>query len=394
MLINPLTESSKEFMNVDQNVNILLVDDKSEDLLALELVLGKQNYNFVKATSGREALRILLKEQNFALILMDVHMPLLDGFETAKMIRESEKLRNIPIIFLTASNDKPANIFEGYKTGAVDYMIKPLVPDVINAKVSVFTELYRKTVELEKQKADLLELYKELEKSTNEITRSNKELEKFAYVASHDMQEPLRTIISYLQLLQEKFDKNLDKETEQYMDYVVNAGFRMRDLITGLLEYSRINRGNEELQEEDFNFILQEVQDNLATSITESKAVINIEKLPICKSNHFQMVQLFQNLISNAIKFTTNGGPVIKVSCSIDKSFHQFSVQDNGMGIDPKFKEKIFEIFQRLHPIGEYPGMGIGLAICKKIVERHGGKIWVESSSGKGSTFFFTISAN
>ena len=394
MTTSPLAKDLKKFMDADQRINILLVDDKSEDLLALELILGKEQYNFVKASSGREALRILLKEQNFAIILMDVHMPLLDGIETATMIRESEKLRHIPIIFLTASNDKQDNIFKGYKTGAVDYMIKPLVPDIINAKVSVFTELYRKTIELERQKADLLALYKELEKSTTEITRSNKELEKFAYVASHDMQEPLRTIISYLQLLQEKFDKNMDKETEQYMDYVISAGYRMRDLITGLLEYSRINRTNEILEEVDFNFVLREVQENLGTSINESKANVSIDKLPVCNCNHFQMVQLFQNLISNAIKFNGNGEPKIKVSHNIQETFHLFAVQDNGLGIDPKYGERIFEIFQRLHPLGEYSGMGIGLAICKKIVERHGGKIWVESAPGKGSTFFFTISNN
>jgi signal transduction histidine kinase len=379
-------------MNGD-TINVLLVDDREEDLLALELILGNENYNFVKATSGREALRILLREHDFAIILIDVHMPLLDGFETARLIRESEKLRNIPIIFLTANNDKPENIFKGYLTGAVDYMIKPVVSEIIRAKVNVFTDLYRKTNELQRQKKNLLVLNRELEQRSEEIIRSNKELEKFAYVASHDMQEPLRTIISYIQLLQEKFGENLDKEAQQYMDFVVNAGFRMRDLITGLLEYSRISRVDRALLEEvDCNFVLKEVIANMNSSINESKATITFDKLPVINAVHIQMIQLFQNLIGNALKFKGAADPKIKVSYSATNGFHSFAISDNGIGIEQKYADKIFEIFQRLHPVGKYPGMGIGLAICKKIVERYGGKIWMESIPGKGSTFYFTMS--
>jgi len=372
-------------------VNVLLVDDKKENLLALELVLGKDQYNFVEATSGREALRVLLKEHNFAIILMDVHMPLLDGFETAKLIRESEKLKNIPIIFLTANHDKPDSVFKGYETGAVDFMIKPIVPEILAAKVSVFADLFRKTRVLEQQKKNLLALNKELEKNTQEIRRSNDELEKFAYVASHDMQEPLRTIVSYLQLIQEKLDNNMDKETEQYFNYVIGAGYRMRDLITGLLEYSRISRADRPLEPVDFNTVLNEVMNNLGTSITESKANIVSDKLPVLNSNHLQMVQLFQNLIGNAIKFSGQQEPKIKISYTVNNGTYQFAVKDNGIGMDPKYNERIFEIFQRLHPLGEFSGMGIGLAICKKIVERSGGKIWVDSVPGKGSTFYFTL---
>ena len=391
MLINLETQGVKDVTKDKEEVKVLLVDDKKEDRLALKLILGKDSYNFIEAASGREALRILLKVHDFAIILMDVHMPLLDGFETARMIRDSERLKDIPIVFLTANDEKPENIFKGYKTGAVDYMIKPVIPEILAAKVQVFAELFRKNRELERQKINLLSLYKELERSNLEIKRSNSELEKFAYVASHDMQEPLRTIISYLQLLQEKLDKHLDKETEQYMDYVIGAGYRMRDLITGLLEYSRINRTDGIEEEVDVNLVLKEVLGNLGTTINESKATIVADKLPVIKGGHLHLVRLFQNLISNAIKFSGQKEPRIKISHIAKDGFYQFSVEDNGIGIDPKYGERIFEIFQRLHPIGEYPGMGIGLAICKKIVERHGGKIWVESQPGKGSTFFFII---
>jgi signal transduction histidine kinase len=393
MLVNPEIKNGSESTNAQQSINVLLVDDKKEDLLALELILGEKNYNFIRATSGREALRVLLKEDDIAIILMDVHMPLLDGFETAKLIRESEKFRNIPVIFLTANDDKPDDTFKGYKTGAVDYMIKPVVPEIIKAKVSVFTELYKKTNELERQRRSLLALNRELEKQSEEITRSNKELEKFAYVASHDMQEPLRTIISYVQLLEEKFSKNVDKEAEQYMDYVVNAGYRMRDLITGLLEYSRINRAEAPVEAVDFGLVLQEVIENLGSSIKESKAVVSVGELPALKVNRLQMMQLFQNLVSNAIKFSSNKEPRIKIFSTTVENGYKFTVEDNGIGIDPKYAERVFEIFQRLHPIGEYTGMGIGLAICKKIVERHGGKIWVEPNPEGGAIVFFTMPA-
>lgn len=208
------------------------------------------------------------------------------------------------------------------------------------------------------------------------------------------MQEPLRTIISYLQLLQEKFSQDLDKETEQYINYVVGASYRMRDLITGLLEYSRINKHDISTEEVDLNQVLQEVINNLGTSITESKVDIVRDTLPVINANRLQIVQLFQNLLSNAIKFSGKEEPRIKISYVLKDGVYQFSINDNGIGIDPKYAEKIFEIFQRLHPIGEYPGMGIGLAICKKIVECHGGKIWVESATNKGSVFHFTLLNN
>lgn len=392
MLLEPQIQGEKELMNADDIVNILLVDDRKEDLMALQLVLENEGYNFVKATSGREALRILLKEHDFALILMDVHMPIMDGFETAKLIRESERLKAIPIIFLTANNDKAENIFKGYQTGAVDFMIKPVIPEFIRAKVGVFTELYKKSKQLQVQKKNLLELNKELEQRTEEIIRSNKELEKFAYVASHDMQEPLRTIISYIQLLEERFHNQEDKEAKQYMDFIVSAGYRMRDLITGLLEYSRINRKEIEPQDVDCNLVLSEVLANLGNSIQENNVSIIVDQLPTISGNHFQMVQLFQNIISNAIKFKSlEREPKIKVSYKKSDGTHLFSIEDNGIGIEQKYATRIFEIFQRLHPLGEYPGMGIGLAICKKIVERHGGKIWLDSVPQSGSTFFFTL---
>jgi signal transduction histidine kinase len=378
-------------MSSEQAAKILLVDDRKEDLLALEVILANEKYKFAKAASGREALRILLKDQSFAIILIDVQMPLLDGFETAELIRESERLKNIPIIFLTANDDRPNNVFKGYKTGAVDYMIKPVVPEILRAKVAVFAELYIKTNELILQKQNLLDLNDELQQRSIDITRSNKELEKFAYVASHDMQEPLRTIISYIELIRTKSNGSLDNEVKEYMDFVVNASYRMRDLITGLLEYSRIDRMEETFGTVNCEDALKEALENLRSSIKDNQAIINSAGLPIITASYMQMVQLFQNLISNALKFKRGDAPEITISSQKMDGFWQFSVKDNGIGIEQRHLGRIFEIFQRLHPLGEYHGVGIGLAICKKIVERHKGKIWVESVPNDGSTFNFTI---
>jgi signal transduction histidine kinase len=367
------------------------VDDRKENLLSLSLTLANQNYTLVEANSGRDALKILLKEQDFAIILMDVQMPVLNGLETAEMIRQSEKLKYIPIIFLTADNKASDNIFKGYKAGAVDYMLKPYIPEILKAKVEVFVELYKKNKELRIQGEHLKMLNIELEQRSNDLMRNVQELEKFAYVASHDLQEPLRTITSYIQLLQKKFSDKLDGEANEYMEFVVSGSRRMKTLINDLLEYSRINRSDTNLEMVNCNYVLTEVLQNLNNSIRDSEAVIDIEELPVVKANRMHMVQLFQNLIGNSLKFKSDKKPEIRIRAKKTEGFYLFSVEDNGIGIKKEYSAKIFEIFQRLHSMQHYPGTGIGLAICMKIVQRLGGEIWMESEYGKGSTFFFTV---
>ncbi|MGQ0828096.1 MAG: sensor histidine kinase [Bacteroidota bacterium] len=378
-------------MQTEQLVKILLVDDKKENLLSLEVILENEDYAFIKANSGREALKILLKEQDFALILMDVQMPMLNGFETAELIRQSEKLKHIPIIFLTANNNAPDNIFKGYKAGAVDYMLKPLVSEILKAKVSIFADLYKKTQELVVQGEELRIANRELKQHSKELTRINEELEKFAYVASHDLQEPLRTITSYIQLLQIKYKDKLDDEANDFMGFVVDASARMRNIIVDLLEYSRISRNEEAFEAVDCNQVLEDVLENLNDSIKKNRAIVRYDRLPVIRANRMQMVQLFQNLVGNAIKFKRNISPEIKISSKKKGEDFLFAVEDNGIGINQQYADKIFQIFQRLHTMKEYPGTGIGLAICKKIVQRHEGKIWMESELQKGSTFYFTI---
>lgn len=378
-------------MEAEQPVKILLVDDRKENLLSLSLTLANENYTLVEANSGRDALKILLKEQDFAIILMDVQMPVLNGLETAELIRQSEKLKYIPIIFLTADNKASDNIFKGYKAGAVDYMLKPYIPEILKAKVEVFVELYKKNQELRVQGEHLRVLNMQLEQRSGDLLRNVQELEKFAYVASHDLQEPLRTITSYIQLLQKKFGDKLDGEANEFMEFVVNGSRRMKALINDLLEYSRINRAESKVEPVDCNLVLKEVTQNLNNSITDSGAIIEADDLPVINANRMHMVQLFQNLIGNSIKFRSNRALVIKIKAKKITGYYLFSVEDNGIGIKKEYSTKIFEIFQRLHSIQHYPGTGIGLAICMKIVQRLGGEIWMESEYGNGTTFWFTI---
>lgn len=392
----PVSENDKQAlsgveMETSHPVKILLVDDRKENLLSLSLTLANDNYTLVEANSGRDALKILLKEQDFAIILMDVQMPVLNGLETAEMIRQSEKLKYIPIIFLTADNKASDNIFKGYKAGAVDYMLKPYIPEILKAKVEVFVELYKKNQELRIQGERLKMLNMQLEQRSGDLLRNVQELEKFAYVASHDLQEPLRTITSYIQLLQKKFGDKLDGEANEFMEFVVNGSRRMKALINDLLEYSRINRVESKLEDVDCNFVLKEVMQNLNNSITDSKAKIEADELPVIQANRMHMIQLFQNLIGNSIKFRSTRELVIKIKAKKIAGYYLFSVEDNGIGIKREYSTKIFEIFQRLHSIQHYPGTGIGLAICMKIVQRFGGEIWMESEYGNGTTFWFTI---
>jgi PAS domain S-box-containing protein len=232
-----------------------------------------------------------------------------------------------------------------------------------------------------------------LEEETRKLMASNEELEQFAYVASHDMKEPLRMVSNYVQLLEKKYSDIIDAEGKQYISYAVDGTLRMRTLINDLLEYSRINRDDSPLVNTDLNTVVQEVKTNLHELIAEKKADIQLPDLPEIKCDRMQMVQLFQNLIGNGLKFMPQGkSSEIKINCDSMPYEWKFSISDNGIGINEEFQGKIFKMFQRLHHREEYPGTGIGLAICKKIVERHKGRIWFESALGKGTTFFFTIS--
>ena len=230
-----------------------------------------------------------------------------------------------------------------------------------------------------------------IKRYTKELERSNKELQQFAYVASHDLQEPLRMVGSFLQLLERRYSPQLDQDAKDFIFYAVDGAKRMQSLILDLLEYSRVGTRGKPFEKIDLNKILNLAKNNLKVAINESKANIICDQLPAIYADDTQMVQLFQNLIGNAIKFHGENTPEIHIFSTRKNGSLEVSVKDNGIGIDPRYADRIFLIFQRLHNREDYPGTGIGLAICKRIVERHGGSIWVDSREGEGSTFRFTI---
>jgi len=231
----------------------------------------------------------------------------------------------------------------------------------------------------------------DLARRADELASSNAELERFAYIASHDLQEPLRMVSSFLQLLQKRYKGHLDQKADQYIHYAVDGAERMKALIMDLLEYSRAGLGKDSFCEVDTAVVMQEVGDIFREKIIAARARVEIDLLPRVWGDKVQLMQLFQNLLSNALKYHSDKLPSIQVRAKEEPARWLFSVEDNGIGIDAQFFDKIFIIFQRLHNKSDYSGTGIGLAICKKIVERHGGRIWVESRPGEGSTFYFTI---
>jgi light-regulated signal transduction histidine kinase (bacteriophytochrome) len=223
------------------------------------------------------------------------------------------------------------------------------------------------------------------------LQRSNRELEEFAAVASHDLQEPLRKIASFSELLANRYRGRLDEKADAFIGYIVDGAERMKTLINDILAYSRITTRGREFANTDFNAVINQVIRDMEMIIDDNAAEIDCEALPTIPADNIQMCQLFQNLIGNAIKYRSNEAPKIHISARKQESEWVFSVADNGIGIEQEYLQRIFIIFQRLHARDEYHGTGIGLAVCKKIVERHGGRIWVESEPGKGSTFYFTL---
>ena len=399
----------------DNAIKILIVDDKKENLLSLQVILADRGYQFVEATSGKDALRILLKSQDFAIILMDVQMPLMDGFETAELIRQSDKLKHVPIIFLTANMNTTEYIFKGYQSGAVDYMIKPLSPQILQAKVMVFTELFRKNQELKKKEeethalneiilktnAQLASQYEAIAKHAEELKKKNMELDAFTYISSHDLQEPLRKIQTFANLLLSNESQNLSEDGKAKFNRILYATNRMRELINSLLTFSRATLDDRTFETVDLNAIIADVKAALYENLMEKNAVIITDFHDNIKAIPFQFVQLMENLIHNAIKFAQSGVPLeitIKsrfVDSSVlkdvqllpDVKYCHISFGDNGIGFEQEHNEKIFGVFQKLHGRDLYEGTGIGLAIVKKIIENHDGFINATGEPMKGATF-------
>lgn len=405
-------------------VKILLVDDKENNLMSMESILWQDGYTLVRANSGREALKILLKDFDFTLILMDVEMPDLNGFETASMIYQREKLKHIPVIFITAHSYGDENLFKGYSAGAVDYIYKPIQPQLLRAKVLVFAELYTKNHQLLAQEKKLIDINRNLEieikerianeEKVNELNKqllenisvlesTNKELDRFAYMASHDLQEPLRKIKIFSNRIVEKYAGTIDEEGKMYIEKMQTACSRMQNLIRDILDFSKISVDRSTLTYSDINKLLDEVVHDMDLKIQEKNAKLLIDKLPHLHVNPTLIKSLFQNLISNSLKYCQKDvPPLINITSRIDtstkskdgltvKKYCRIYVQDNGIGFEQQYAEDIFTMFTRLHGNAEYTGTGIGLAICKKIIEEHQGYISAKSAVNKGTAFTISL---
>jgi hypothetical protein len=402
---------------------ILLVDDREDNLLSIETILEPDGYKFLKANSGRQALKILLQEYDFAMILMDVKMPNLNGFETAALIYEREKLKHIPIIFITANNFGDDNIFKGYQAGAVDYIYKPINPGVLRAKVSVLIELYKKNRQLLAQEQRLVSINKNLEieikerKASEEkvkqlnrqlldniasLESANKDLDRFAFMASHDLQEPLRKIRMFSDRLFLKYQTMMDDDGKTNISRIQKAAERMQNLITDILTFSKITVDKSGYIETNINQLLEEVLVDLDDEIKSKNAKVFIDKMPVLSVNPGLIKPLFQNLIGNALKYCKkNTEPVVRITSEQGSTLNgkgrdninycKILIQDNGIGFDQKYAEEIFGMFKRLHHNTEFQGTGIGLALCKKIVEQHKGYISARSKLNEGSTFIISL---
>lgn len=522
-------------MKDENKPKLLIVDDDKTKLRVMEEILADMDIQIMKADSGNEAFRLLMKN-DFAVILLDVKMPGIDGFETADLIRKRVRSQNTPIIFITSYSPDEINVKKGYSLGTVDYVFSPINPEILRSKVSVFVKLSKLNEEknaaeqlspqesaqpeeaeskhgLRKKTSERLDfifnslpvviltlkatedftvtfatrntfeflgytpdelinnpglfverihsddmekifsgfpilfekgqfscefrfrhkngtyiwmqdVFKLINEDDNELPieivscmidiserksaeeqlvqkaaeleRSNAELEHFAYIASHDLQEPLRAISSYLQLIERKsYFEAFDEKGKDYFSRVIRGAKRMQDMINDLLEYSRVVSNKDEFSPCDCNEIIGEAVSNLRVLIKESEASVHYGEMPVIRGNQGQLLRVFQNIIGNGLKFRSEEtAPVIQIGAERRDNAWVFSVSDNGIGIKPASQTRIFDIFQRLNARDKYPGTGIGLAVCKKVIDRHGGEIWVKSQLGEGSTFFFSIPDN
>jgi len=398
---------------------ILIVDDIKANIVALKKILELHNLEVDSAESGDEALKKILKN-NYALIIMDVQMPGMDGFEVAEILAGSNRTKDIPVIFLSAVNKQKKFISKGYETGGVDYITKPVDSDLLILKVKTFLKIFQqqnelksirdllsKEIEIRKEAQENLEnkvseRTKELVDKNDELELRNHKLQQFSWVVSHDLKEPLRKIQIFNNIIKDRYLIE-DEKAVDYVNRTVKSAERMQNLISDLLEYSRLS-AKVTPEKAELNNLVNEVVSDFDYLIDEKQATVKINNLPTIKGIPTQLRQVFQNLIGNSLKFTKKEElPVIEVSCDLIESrdfdseksdngkFCRITVKDNGIGFDEQYLNKIFMIFQSLSDRKVYEGTGIGLAIAKKIIEKHNGLITAKSSVGEGASFIMVL---
>ncbi|MCE5302816.1 MAG: response regulator [Planctomycetaceae bacterium] len=367
-------------MPVDRISQVLVVEDSPTELRLLCDLLRDEGFPVIGCSSAAEALEHV-QQQDFGVAVVDLRLPDLSGTQLLQRIRSFDE--QIRVIIYTGARSYDS-VKEAINLGAFAYVEKLGDPSELLRHVhrACFERVDRYALDLERAVAE----------RTEQLAHNNHELENFTSVVAHDLRSPLLTISGYCQLLLEEFGQNLPTEAGQYLDQIIGGTARMNQLIEDLLEYSRAARVHQELERVDMAAVLTNAQANLEASIREQSAEIEAGPMPTVQGDSTQLVQVLQNLIGNAIKFRRDEPPRIQVHAVRDGDLWRFSVQDNGIGVAQDHFARIFQTFHRLHG-QEYPGTGIGLAICKKIIDRHGGRIWLDSIVGQGTTFYFTLSA-
>ncbi len=376
--------SSTNSVKSDAALHFLMVEDNEADcdLIVRELKVG--GFRFTSETAQTaEQFRAKVRSLCPDIVLADYNLGQWRGIEAVEILRE-EGL-DIPVILVTGALGDTTAV-ECIKQGATDYVLKDSLPKLPRA---IQRALQEQQLRQQRHQAE-----ETLAQKVKELARTNQDLEQFAYVASHDLQEPLRMVAAYTQLLAEKYKGKLDEQADKYIHYAVDGATRMQTLVQDLLAFSRSGREGTEMSATDCNTVVQQALLNLEAAVRDNAAQVNCGTLPAVHANSGQLRQVFQNLIANAMKFRKPEPPIVQIAARKHGEEWLFSVADNGIGISPDHLNDIFVIFHRLHTRDEYPGNGIGLAICKRIIERHGGRIWVESEKDRGTTFKFSLPAN
>lgn len=387
-------------------VNILMVDDVEANLLALEAILEPLGQRLVRAQSGTAALRHLLHE-DFAVILLDVRMPDMNGFEAAAMIRSRPRSRGTPIIFLTGTERSSDAMFEGYSAGAVDYLMKPAVPAVLRSKVEVFIELAAARISLERQVREREEAAQELQRVNHlledrnqDLAAANQELDAFCASVSHDLRTPLSQILGFAQLLDMTASHRLTEADRLHLQRIQGIGQHMTQMVSDFLTFARLGHTSLTQTTVDMNALVREAieQQTQGAQGVQGASTKHVDwavsHLPPVEGDRHMLAHVWSNLVSNALKYSRQSlPPRIVIDGVAERGECVYWVTDNGVGFDAQQAHKLFGAFSRLHAGTAFEGIGIGLSSVKRIVLKHGGRVWAESQPGRGATFYFALPA-